>query len=71
MLKVLFITNIPSPYRVDFFNELGKICDLTVLFERQNASDRETTWLSNKRINFKEEYLKGKKFGVASALCLG
>lgn len=71
MLKVLFITNIPSPYRVDFFNELGKICDLTVLFERQNAPDREITWLSNKRINFKEEYLKGKKFGVASVLYLG
>ena len=23
MKKVLFVTNIPSPYRVDFFNEFG------------------------------------------------
>lgn len=23
-IKVLFLTNIPSPYRNDFFNELGK-----------------------------------------------
>ena len=28
-LKVLWLTNIPSPYRVDFFNEFGKYCDLT------------------------------------------
>lgn len=68
---MLFTTNIPSPYRVDFFNELGKICNLTVLFERQSASDRESTWLLNKRINFKEEYLKGKKFREDGALCLG
>ena len=31
-MKLLFLTNIPSPYRVDFFSELGKSCDLTVLF---------------------------------------
>ena len=26
-LKVLFLTNLPSPYRVKFFNELGRHCD--------------------------------------------
>ena len=31
--KVLFITNIPAPYRIDFYNELGKHCELTVIFE--------------------------------------
>lgn len=36
--KVLFITNIPAPYRVVFFNELGKKCDLTVIFESYRAS---------------------------------
>ena len=40
-MRVLFMVNIPSPYRVDFFDELGKLCDLTVLYERKNASDRE------------------------------
>ena len=38
MKKVLLVTNIPSPYRVDFFDELGKLCDLTVVYERKNAS---------------------------------
>ncbi len=37
MKKVLFITNIPVPYRVSFFNELGKYVDLTVLFEGKTA----------------------------------
>ena len=36
-MKVLFMVNIPSPYRVDFFDELGKLCDLTVVYERKNG----------------------------------
>ena len=33
-MKILFITNIPSPYRVDFFNLWGQFpnVELTVLF---------------------------------------
>lgn len=37
MKKVLVVTNIPSPYRVDFYNELGKVVDLTVIFEARSA----------------------------------
>ena len=55
-LKVLFITNIPSPYRVDFFNELGKMCDLTVLFERKDALDRDTKWLSYRKMYSKQYF---------------
>ena len=32
MKKVLFITNLPSPYRVAFFDELGKSVDFTVVY---------------------------------------
>ena len=35
--KVLFITNIPAPYRIDFYEILGKYYDLTVLFEAKRA----------------------------------
>ena len=31
-MKVLYITTVPTPYKVDFFEELGKLCELTVLF---------------------------------------
>lgn len=62
-MKVLFLTNVPSPYRVDFFNEIGKMVDLTVLFERQNAKCRNNEWISDNFKNFKYEFLKGIKVG--------
>lgn len=68
-MRVLFTTNIPSPYRVDFFNELGKACDLTVLYERSEANNRNKEWLLAKAINFKEIFLKGYKVGNDSAFC--
>lgn len=43
-MKVLFLTNIPSPYRADFFQELGKRCELTVLYELDKAKDRNENW---------------------------
>ena len=57
-MRVLFLTNIPAPYRVDFFNELGKECDLTVLYERRTASDRDNRWISDTNKNFKSIFLK-------------
>ena len=69
-MKVLFLTNIPAPYRVDFFNELGKKCDLTVLFERSNASNREKKWQENKALNYKAIFMKGINVGNEGALCI-
>lgn len=59
MMKVLFLTNIPSPYRVDFFNELGELCELTVLYERKKASYRNDKWMSSDPVSFKPVFLKG------------
>lgn len=39
-MRVLYITNIPAPYKIDFFNELGKKLDLTVVFEAKGASNQ-------------------------------
>ena len=30
-MKVLVLWRGPSPYRVDFFNELGKLCELNTV----------------------------------------
>ena len=64
-LKVLFLTNVPSPYRVDFFNELGKICDLTVTFDEKNDGNewkiRNDKWFDKNFENFTGIYCEHKK----------
>jgi len=62
MKKILFITNLPSPYRMDFFNYLGQSCDLTVIFERKKAEDRDDRWVGHAAIHFKEVYADLKPF---------
>lgn len=56
-MKVLYLTNFPSPYRVDFFNELGKKCDLTVLFEKNKGKKRNEKWVSGEFTNFNGIFL--------------
>ncbi|WP_321424537.1 glycosyltransferase family 4 protein [uncultured Bacteroides sp.] len=64
MKKVIFCTNLPSPYRVDFFNELGMYCDLIVLYERHSSSERNAAWRGTEAENFEEVYLDLKLIGV-------
>lgn len=68
-IKILFLTNIPSPYRVDFFNELGKNCDLTVLFEKASSDERDDMWKKYSFNNFTGIVMNGIVTGVADALC--
>ncbi len=42
--RVLFLSNIPAPYRIDFYNELGRSVDLTVLFEARRAAGVRFNW---------------------------
>lgn len=68
-MKLLFLTNVPSPYRVDFFNELGKYCDLTVLFEKKTSTERDESWKHYKFNTFRGVFLKGKSTSVDTAFC--
>lgn len=70
-MKLLFITNVPSPYRVDFFNELGKHCSLTVLFEKRTSDERDSSWKNYKFETFEGVFLKGKSINTDSAVCFG
>lgn len=69
-MRVLFITNIPSPYRVDFFNELGKHCKLDVIFEKENSTERDKSWQNRKILYFNSIFLKGIPFKKDMAICL-
>ncbi len=58
-MKIRYFTNIPSPYRINFFNELGKECDLEVIFEAEKAPKINTDWYKNNNIsNFTPVFLK-------------
>lgn len=70
-MKILWLANIPSPYSVDFFSELGKLCQLTVLFERSGASDRDKSWQDFAFRNFTGKILHGIHQGADKALCPG
>lgn len=59
MKKVLYLTNIESPYRVRFFNELAKHCDLTVLYEREKSSNRNEEWAKSEKSHYRKKYLNG------------
>lgn len=68
-MKLLYITNVPVPYRVDFFNELGKFCQLTVLFEKESSTERNELWKKYDFINFTGIVLKGISINTDSAIC--
>src|SRR5574344_1063471 len=63
MKRVLFVSNVPAPYRVDFFNELGLLCQLTVVFEAPRASlDIQFNWNDDRIKNFTAVYLSSGHF---------
>jgi glycosyltransferase involved in cell wall biosynthesis len=66
-MRLLFLSNVPSPYMVDFFNELGKLCDLTVVFEKKTSTERDKSWEDFKFLNFKGVILHGISTSVDSA----
>ena len=58
-LRVLFITNYPSPYRVDFFNLLGQQVDLTVAFTEKPEAQfhRSEKWFNTDYSGFQAIFL--------------
>jgi len=70
-MKVLYITNIPAPYKIDFFNKLSKKIDITVLFERDSANNRRNAfWYGNTSKNNRYLFLKSLKLGNESSISI-
>lgn len=69
-MKVLLTTNCPTPYINGFADELGKLCDLTLVYEMKLAKDRDLSWLmkDGDKWHFKLIFLNGIPFSVETAL---
>lgn len=59
MLKICWITNVPSPYKMELISRLGKSFKITVIFERDRELGRNSSWFSRKFDNLEVVYLKG------------
>jgi len=69
-MRVLWLTFIPSPYRLAFFEELAKHCELTVLFERVNsAKTRGNTWDNFSFNGYEGKVLSGITIGGYDKFC--
>lgn len=60
--KVLFITNVLSPYRANFFSEWGKFCDLTVIATQDSVKSRDKKWKPTEFANYHFISLHAKPF---------
>lgn len=69
--RVLFISNVPSPYNVAYLNELGKRMDVTAVFERGFSDERDNSWKTLHVTDFKCILLKGFNCSVDSAFAPG
>lgn len=63
------MVNVPAPYMVNYFNELGKYCDLTVIFEKATSTERDKSWNEYNFKSFKGIILNGIPTAVDMAFC--
>ena len=61
-MKTLFVFNHPAPYKVHVFNELAKLTDIQVIFEREKAKDRPASFYATNKYEFPVIFLKGGEF---------
>lgn len=70
-MRILFLANVPSPYRVAFFNTLSRSCRLTVLYQLHASAERDEKWTAAQEGDYETVFLKGKATDVDKAMCPG
>lgn len=70
-MRVLYLTNYHNPYRDEFFEQLGRRCDLTVLFEQRTDAARDASWFEGVEArSYQEVYLPEGECGPVSPTML-
>ncbi len=62
-MKVFWLFNHPAPYKINYFNELGKQVDLDVYFERASEKSRNSIFYSEKPLSFSCHICASKAWG--------
>ncbi len=57
-MKILFISNVPSPYRFSFLSELAKYSELTAFFEGRRSGTRSFDYNDKNLVSFKVEFFE-------------
>ncbi len=68
-IKVYYLSNARTPYKIKFWNELGKLLDLTVFLELSHSKNRDESWEKSGNINYKEIILPNCFKQKDSAFC--
>ena len=73
MKRILFLTNYASPYRVRFFDELGKAAQVTVLYSdrRGQLTHRDEQWFEEGKGGFRSVQLGGAVGRGRKPVCFG
>ena len=66
-IHILFLTNLPSPYKVDFYNEMVKYADVTVFYEKNRMPSRDEKWVADASMKYEAIFGNGISTGDESA----
>ncbi len=69
-MRILFMTNIPAPYVVDYLNELCNYATVTALFELDRATDRQKEWYKNEDNKFEAIFLRAIRTSAESGFSI-
>jgi hypothetical protein len=69
-MKVLWLFNHPAPYKIDFFNELGKNVELTAIFERTAEGDRPRRSITRKPKTSKKSFFRLSRSAITTMFAL-
>lgn len=61
-MRILVSTSLLSPYRVDWFNELGKYTEVDILYLEEGNKERNQEWLAKRPENCKYQLMRGVRF---------